>query len=390
MLAASYYQIEAITRARALGWRVLTTDNRPDNPGHVLADRSFDVDTTDREAVLALAIREGVDGIIAPGTDAALPTAAYVAERLGLPGPGIVAARVACDKVAFREFLRARKLPTPEFLALGVGEVPPGALFTGGQRWVIKPDRSSGSKGVAVVTNPKELARCQAAAQAFSPTGRTVLERYLDGVQGTCEGLLQDGRVLWHCLLDRQTVALPHTATCGHHLPTRLSPARQAELVTTLEEVWRALGVTNGPFDVDFIVADGILYLLELSPRMGGNSISRLVHRACDVDLVEHVLRWVCDASPRWTPPPFPRPTALILLGVEHDGCLDYDAAGFEWLRAEPWVVELRLEVARGTPVRAFIDGRHRVGEAIVCADSREQLEARVKEFRARLCLTTW
>src|SRR5215471_11710961 len=87
VLGAGVYQIPAIETAKRLGYRVLTTDNVPENPGHALADRMFAVDTTDVARVTAIAERQQISGVIAPCTDVAVVTAALVAERLHLPGP---------------------------------------------------------------------------------------------------------------------------------------------------------------------------------------------------------------------------------------------------------------------------------------------------------------
>src|SRR5262245_43793251 len=113
VLAASTYQLDAIHAAKRAGYRVLTTDNLPTNPGHTIADRSYAADTTDREAVLAIAWAEHIDGIIAPATDVAVPTAAYVADQLGLPGPPLPAAETLTEKLRFRAFLQESGLPCP-------------------------------------------------------------------------------------------------------------------------------------------------------------------------------------------------------------------------------------------------------------------------------------
>ena len=87
VLGAGIYQLPAIETAKRLGYRVLTTDNLPDNPGHRLAHQSFDCDITDVEGVSAIGERHGISGVIAPCTDAGVVSAAIVAGRLRLPGP---------------------------------------------------------------------------------------------------------------------------------------------------------------------------------------------------------------------------------------------------------------------------------------------------------------
>src|SRR5690349_10666200 len=113
VLAASFYQVAAIETAKRMGYRVVTTDNVPSNPGHALADKSYTVDTTDVDAVLEVAVRERISGIIAPGTDVAVMTASKVAERLQLVGPSYEAARILTNKFAFRQFLTRSELSCP-------------------------------------------------------------------------------------------------------------------------------------------------------------------------------------------------------------------------------------------------------------------------------------
>ena len=48
----------------------------------------------------------------------------------------------------------------------------------------------------------------------------------------------------------------------------------------------------------------------------------------------------------------------------------------------------LILDVPRGTPVRPFINGRHRVGEALMAGSDRNEIEGRGAELRRRLALT--
>ena len=54
--------------------------------GMQYADAYYNVSTTDKEAVLELAEKLEIDGIVAYASDPAAPTAAYVSEKMGLPG----------------------------------------------------------------------------------------------------------------------------------------------------------------------------------------------------------------------------------------------------------------------------------------------------------------
>lgn len=386
VLAASLYQLDAIRAARRLGYRVVTTDNVASNPGHALADRCYQTDTTDLAGVLEIAKKERIHGVIAPCTDVAMPAAAAVAHELGLRWPSPDAVAIACDKPSFRRFMCEHRLACPRFFELAGGNASIPADLGGG-RWILKPDASSGSKGIVIVRDEEDIRRRLPDTLRFSARKRAILEEFIEGHQGTCEGILKNGAIAWSCLLDRQTVPAPFAATSGHFLPTVLSAPQQRNVVETIERAWRLLGVTDGAFDCDFVVRGDEVFLLELSPRLGGNSIAKLIAAAYDFDLVEYAVRVACNKEAALPKPGDPIPSAVVILGAAAEGALDFDVVEAERLRGEPWVRRLVLDVERGSRVAAFTDGRRRAGEAILQAPDRATLDQRAAELKARLKL---
>jgi biotin carboxylase len=388
VLGASRYQLETIRAARALGHEVVTTDNCPGNAGHALAHRSYGVSTVDREGVRALAEREAVDGVIAPCTDVAVPTAAYVAESLGLPGPALAGAETACDKLAFRAFQRRHGFPAPESLAVddrGRADV----LLPRG-RFVLKPSDSSGCKGVFVIETRAELLRRLPSTLAWSAGRKAIVERFLEGHQGSCQGLLQGGELAILSLTERATAAAPYATTCAHSLPFPLSARAQRDLVEQLREMWRLLRIPDGPFDCDFVVTRSGVQVLELSPRLGGTGLASLLRHSMGLDLAFYAIAHALGQRPE---PPArngrTRPAAALILGVPRAGHLRFERAAAAGLRREPWVRALGFDYPRGARVPAFTNGRDRVGEALVTASSREELDARVRGLLRRLRLAS-
>ena len=84
MLGGSNFQVPSIITAKNEGHYVITCDYLPENPGHKYSDEYHNVSTTNFDAVLQLAEKLNIDGIVAYASDPAAPTAAYVAEKLGL------------------------------------------------------------------------------------------------------------------------------------------------------------------------------------------------------------------------------------------------------------------------------------------------------------------
>ena len=392
VLAASEHQLAVIRAARRAGARVLTVDNVPDNPGHALADASFSLSTTDVPAILELARREGIDGVLAACTDVAVPTAAAVAAPLDLPGPPPRAATVLTDKLNFRAWQRDQGLPHPPFRALGPRAVdgPPRADVLALLRAapaVLKPARSSGSKGIVVVRDAAEFAAEVGRTLAFCPDDRALIEGFLPGLQGTCEGVLEAGRVVWRLVTHRRTAPLPHCATHGHDLPSGLPAQVEDAVAEAVRDLLGRVGVTDGPFDCDFVADGDRVTIIEASPRLGGNALSALAAIAADVDLPRYAVLHALAVPARLRPAPT-RPCAAVLLGVERAGVLSYDRARVAALADLAWVRELRLDAAPGAEVQPFTNGRHRVAAALITADDAAQLQARRAELEATLALT--
>jgi formate-dependent phosphoribosylglycinamide formyltransferase (GAR transformylase) len=64
LLGGSTQQIPAIEYANKQGYYTVLCDYLPDNPGQYYADKFYLVSTTDRDAILGVAQKEKIDGIV--------------------------------------------------------------------------------------------------------------------------------------------------------------------------------------------------------------------------------------------------------------------------------------------------------------------------------------
>jgi biotin carboxylase len=387
ILAASTYQIPTITTAKRIGYRVITTDNIPSNLGHMLADISYQVDITNLEEVLNLAIKENIAGIIASGTDIAVITASYIAEKLHLIGPPHTAAILLTHKHSFRTFLKRSGFECPQAFLIANDFIPKNSLFDG-RKWLIKPNRSSGSKGVFIIQKKEDFYSYVAESCSFSLDNTALLEEFVEGTQHTCEGILEKGKVAIALITDRDTAAPPYTATKGHRVPSYLPEYLQLSALCIIETVLKQVGVTSGPFDCDFVVNEERIVLIEMTPRLGGNSLSYLFKAALGIDLLAYAVTTACGDSFSFPKFRIPKAAAIAILGVEQGGQLTWNADEADWLRKQPWVDTLLIDYPQGTEVKAFINGRHRVGEALITGSDRNKVDEYLLEFTQRLALT--
>jgi len=382
VLAASTYQLPFIQAARDLGCRVLTADNRPSNPGHALADASFNCDTTDVAGMVSLARREAVNGVVAAATDVALDAAAAIAHTLGLPGPSPECVSQLTRKSAFRELQVKLGLPHPLHAS-----TPEKIDFPA--PWIIKPNRASGSKGIRIVDKPDELASAWATAASESVDRTALVEAFTDGSQGTIEGVVTHGRIATALITERSTAPAPWVATRSHRVPAAIPLSTAQDLYAQIERIFSALAYVEGPFDGDFLIRpDGTPVLIELTPRAGGNSLVRMLKYAVGFDMPDYVIQTALGRKVH-VAPFAPRPTIVEILGVETDGQLTYDAGQAKCLMEEPGIRYLHMDYPPGTPVHCFTDGRHRVGELVASADTDKELDALLVQAHKHLALGT-
>ena len=107
LLGGARYALPVIESAHELGARVVTCDYLPDNYAHRFSDGYINASIIDKDAVLAAAREIGADGIMSFAADPGVTSAAYAAEKLGLPFQGsFESVSILQDKNRFRSFLR--------------------------------------------------------------------------------------------------------------------------------------------------------------------------------------------------------------------------------------------------------------------------------------------
>ena len=151
LLGGSAQQIVAIEVAKKMGLYTVLCDFLLDNPGQYIADKFYPVSTTDKEAVLKIAQYEKIGGVLAYASDPAAPTAAYVAEKMGLSGNPYDSVEILCNKDKYREFLANNNFCTPKAKGFFSIDETMNKLEAGYFKFpvIIKPVDSSGSKGVS-------------------------------------------------------------------------------------------------------------------------------------------------------------------------------------------------------------------------------------------------
>ncbi|MCV2444695.1 ATP-grasp domain-containing protein [Acinetobacter bereziniae] len=290
-LGAAPSQVPPIKYAKSQGYYVITCDYLPDNPGHKLADEYHNVSTTDKDAVLDLALNLKIDGIVAYASDPAAPTAAYVAEKMGLPGNPYESVLVLARKDLFRAFLKENGFNVPRSESF--------YNLTDAMRWLdqisvpafIKPVDSSGSKGVTEICDKKDLEAAFNYALKFSREKKVVVEEKIvkQGYQVAGDGFIVNGKLAFRCWADEHFDKLCNgLVPIGQTFPTSHNENLLSDAHKETQRLLNLLNMKTGALNFDFLFSeDGKFYFLELGPRNGGCLIPEVVKYATGIDLIK-------------------------------------------------------------------------------------------------------
>lgn len=367
MLGGADIQVDAIRKAKELGYYVITCDYLPGNPGHRYSDEYHNVSTTDLDAVLAVARGRGIHGISAYASDPAAVTAAYVARELDLPGDPYDAVCILQDKVEFRRVQAQLGIPAPEALLATTGAQVADAVARWPHGGILKPVDTSGSKGVHRLMPGCSAAAAQGLlddALSFSRSRRIIVEEFLlrSGSQMTGDALVVDGQVRFWCFGDvhfneRVNGLVPRGVTVPGTIPEPLV----AQAMDGVQQVIDHLGLRQGVYNIDLFVDDrGRPVVVDIGARNGGNMLNTLYQRRTGVDLMDISLRLCMGEQVSWNTEQ--RPGCFVghcVVHAEQDGVLGSIRLS---PRLEPYVFHRNFNVVPGDRVGAFIHSGHRLG----------------------------
>jgi len=386
-LGAANFQIPPIRYALDHGYYVITADNVPENAGHKLAHKSFNVSTVDMEGILALARQECVDGIMTFGSDVSAPTAAYAAEKLGLPGNPYESVRMLTDKSKFRAFLNSTGLQPQRYQKFGPDEAANAAEYIAGSLLpvVIKPVDSAGSKGVSVVRELDRLDEQIRYAYSSSITKRIIVEDHVRklGRQVCGDGFVVNGELVFvefgdgHFYDDCEFLA-PYAETFpGTHQPAHLEKVRQK-----LAAIVREAGFRNGPFNLDvFITEAGEPFIIELGPRSGGNYIPRAIFLNTGVDVVGAAVEICLDRGFEFpvVPPRQEKFFACYMIHSRTGGVLKEVKFTPE---IAPNLFEINMYLSTGAHVEPFHKANTAIGNVILRFDSFAEVQSKMSRIQ--------
>ena len=377
--------VPAIRRAKEMGLRTVVTDRNPGAPGFQEADHGIVASTYDVKGTLA-AVRayhraHPVNGVLCVATDVPL-TVAIVARELGLPGIPVDSARLAMDKLAMKERFQEDGVPIPPFRPVESAEEIVRAAKEWGYPVVVKPVDSRGARGVLRLDGRVPEDWAFEYARSHSPTGRVMVEKFLDGPQVSTESLVLDDVTHTVGFSDRNYEYLerfaPHIIENGGDLPSTLPRPLQKAVCEVVARAARSMGIRRGVVKGDIVVHRGHPVVIELAARLsGGYFCTHEIPLNTGVDFVGHAIRLALGepVSHRDLAPRYSRPVCQRYLFPDPGRVEAVENA--EEVARRPGIALCEIRVGAGDVIPQVESHPARAGVVIAVGESREEAQAR-------------
>jgi len=379
LLGGIRYLLPVIRAAHKQGYYVITADYIPDNIAHKYSDEYVNVSIVDKEAVLKVAKEKEIDGIMSFGVDPGVVAASYVQNQMGLPSFGpFESVEILQNKDKFRQFLSEHGFNVP--LAKGFDNIEAALAESYWYPWpvIVKPTDSAGSKGVTRVDRLEDLRPALEYAMEHSISGHIIVEEFIEkaGCSSDTDSMSIDGQLAFVSFCAQRfdaNAANPYTPS-AYSWPSTFTKEQEEYLTSEIQRLITLLGLRTVVYNIEVRVGtNGKPYIMELTPRGGGNRLCEMLRYATGVDMITAITRaMVGDPISGIEQKPYNGHWAEIILHADRDGIFDH----LEISKALPAeIVEEDLWVKKGNHVDSFEGANNAIGTLVLRFETPEELE---------------
>ena len=380
LLGGLRYLKPVIDAAHKQGYYVITADYLPNNIAHKWSDEYCNVSIIDKEAVLREAQRLQIDGIMSFACDPGVVAASYVQNKMGLPSFGpFESVEILQNKDKFRTFLTEYGFNVPKAKGFSSVEEAMADLDWYEYPVIVKPTDAAGSKGVTRVDKVEDLKPALEYAIDHSISGHIIVEEFIEkaGCSSDTDSMSVDGKLVFTSFCAQRfdlNATNPYTPA-AYSWPSTFTKEQETYLTSEIQRLITLLGLKTVVYNIETRIGTNRKpYIMELTPRGGGNRLCEMLRYATGVDMITAITRAMVG-DPILEPieqNPYNGHWAEIILHADKNGVYDHLEICKELPAA---VVEEDLWVKKGDKVESFEGANNAIGTLVLKFQTAEELE---------------
>ncbi len=348
--------------------------------------------------VTAFAAQTPIHAVVAVG-DRPTPTAARVAQALGLPAHPPQAADLCRDKYRCRERLQAAGLKVPAFQRFRIEEDPAAILPAIRFPCVVKPIALSASRGVIRADGPEEFVAAFERVRRLLSGGDVKalreetsqfiqVEEYIDGAEVAVEALVERGRPHVLAIFDKpDPLTGPYFEETIYVTPSRHPAPLQEAVTRALDASVRALGLYHGPVHAEFRLVPEV-YVMEVAARCIGGLCARALRFKFplvkqEMSLEEVLIRLALGQEVRRVTRE-DRASGVMMIPIPKAGFYE-EVRGAQYALGTPGIVDLEITAKPQQKLVPLPEGASYLGFLFARERTPELVEQALRDAHAKL-----
>ena len=265
-------QQSLIERCKQKGLFTVGIDPNPDAECRNDVDAFEVVAGDDYTTTIIIARKYNISGVITAATDKPLVMMARVAELFNLPYISVETAQISTDKLMMKQKFIEAGLPCAKgFVINNAGELTDLNISF---PVIIKPRDNSGSRGVIYCESHEDAICAVKEALQFTKKGNVLVEEVIEGREYSVEGIHYNGEHHVIQFTEKTTTNFPYNVEIAHIQPADISIQQQNEIKILIAQIAETLGFENCASHTEIKINSRGIFIIETSPRLGGDFIS--------------------------------------------------------------------------------------------------------------------
>ena len=335
----------------------------------------------DFDGTCSVVEKYGIDAIVTAATDKPLVMMARIAEKYGFPFFSVDTATWSTDKFQMKQRFLEGGIPCAKGrLMKSVKEISDLVFPV-----IVKPRDNSGSRGVKRCSSREELEQSMAEALENSKLDSVLVEEFIEGQEFSIEGLHHDGKSEVIQFTEKKTTEFPYNVELGHKQPANLTDEQKESIRHIVSKIGSALGFENCPSHTELKINDRGIFVIETSPRLGGDFItSTLVPLSTGVNMEDQLLCIALGEEVDTFTGRCDRAAGVCFLNLPCGTVAGIDEAISDvagWRNVESFSTALKV----GETINLITSSLNRYGQIIVSGETREEIDSRLDEYEDKI-----
>ena len=335
----------------------------------------------DFEGTCVVVEKYGVDAIVTAATDKPLVMMARVAEKYGFPFYSVETAQWSTDKYQMKQRFLEGGVPCARGRLIAKVEEADDLYYP----LIVKPRDNSGSRGVKLCRNKEELKEAMQEALQYSHLDTVLVEEYIEGQEYSIEGLHYEGKSEVIQFTEKTTTEFPYNVELAHKQPANLTKEQKNDIRELVSKIADCMHFENCPSHTELKINERGIFIIETSPRLGGDYItSTLVPLSTGINMEDQLLNIALGEKVDTQTGRVDKASGVCFFCLP-EGVVKRIDLQINEVASWPGVYSFELKLKEGDEVRQITSSLNRYGEFILVGKSFDEINITMQHYSNRI-----